>query len=123
MAKYSDGRKYRRRLGQRRKCFNLNDNLGSFWSSNLKGKEVQFIGDKGDEYFLTKHQRYKIIDTDNTKYNFDKDIEKRFGDLSYHKSRKVYNSCQEHGATITIINDKGHKRKYYHEMFRLVDKL
>ena len=61
-----------------------------------------------------------ILDIRIDKHMWDETITKRFKDV-YHNCHKLYDAAQHHGETVVIINDKGHKRKYYHEMFRLVE--
>jgi hypothetical protein len=111
--KYKDGRIYRRKIGQARKSQSIYDNLGHPY--DIRNKEVIFIGKKAEPYSLTFNKRYVVLDANTLRnYNWCEDLRKREHES---KSRRV-ETCQSEDYLITIINDKGHKRKYSHMMFK-----
>ena len=111
--KYKDGRKYRRKIGQSRKEVSIYSNLGH--PHDVVKKEAIFIGKEEKAYSLTKEKSYKILDADSGEFCWDKELAEK------HKKKKDNRYCadQTEDYFITIINDKGHKRKYSHLMFKL----
>jgi len=111
--KYSDGRLYRRKVGQSRKDVSIYKHLGHPY--DIKGKPVEFIG-PSEHYSLTKGNQYTILDTNSGKFCFDQEL----ADKCHKKDDKNYDASQGEDYFITVINDKGHKRKYSHLMFKQI---
>jgi hypothetical protein len=93
----------------------FNKHLGNWY--RVKFEEVIFIGNQGETFCLTPGKKYKIIDLVDGKNCFDKDLKAR---LKKEKKR-VHVSQYDQGENrlLVLINDKGHKRKYNHQMFKL----
>ena len=112
MKKYK--RIMKRKIGESRKTQSIYDNLGHPFE--LDEVIVIFIGNEEKAYSLTKGKKYKIIGSaKDGSFNYDKDLAKR----CQNKKEKNYEASQGEDYFIIIINDKGHKRKYSHLMFKL----
>lgn len=109
---YKNGKRYKRKIGQSRKNVSIYDNLGHPY--DIKEKYVQFIGPE-KPYSLTNGKLYRIIDTNSGKFNYDEELAQK----CRNKDDNNYVATQCEDYFITIINDKGHKRKYSHLMFNL----
>ncbi len=124
--KYTDGRKFSRRTGAQRKNNDIYSNLGHPF--DIKNKKVIFIGKEEKTYCLTNGKEYEILDVNHGKYNMDnnlrerqkKDDDLRKGRVRRRYSQGRYETSQGEDYFITIINDKGHKRGYAHQMFKIV---
>jgi hypothetical protein len=112
--KYEDSKKlHRRKVGQSRKSQSIYDNLGHPYE--IEKKFVIFIGKEEKSYCLTNGKEYQIIKANYSKFNYDKELAEK----CKNKSDDNYDAVQKEDYFITIINDKGHKRKYSHLMFKL----
>jgi len=107
----------KRKIGQTRpnRLFHhsIYKNLGHPF--DIKNKDVIFIGNKEKTYCLTKNKTYKILNYKRTIFNYDYDLINKFKNIS---KDKIYAS-QSDDYFIIIINDKGNKRKYPHQMFKI----
>jgi len=107
-------RKFKRSLGQCRKDVSIYTKLGRPY--DIENKPVEFIG-PGEHYALTKGKQYIILDTNNGKSCYDKQLSDRCKNMPH----KIYKASQSEDYFLTIINDKGHKKKYSHLMFKKVE--
>ena len=114
--KHKSGTLRKRKIGEARKTQSIYDNLGHPY--DLEGKGVIFIGKEEKAYSLTKGKSYTVIKSHEGKFCWDKDFYERFKD----KNDRNYESNQGENYFIEIINDKGHKRKYSHLMFKMGEK-
>ena len=106
--------KVRRKIGESRKSQSIYNNLGHPYE--IENKVVIFIGKEEKSYCLTKGKEYIIIQAKSGKFNYDKELAER----CKNKKDKNYEASQGEDYFIIIINDKGHKRKYSHLLFKLI---
>jgi len=111
--KYKDGKKYRRKIGQSKKDVSIYSNLGH--PHDVLKQEAIFIGKEEKAYSLTKEKPYKILDANSGEFWWDKELAEK----CKNKKDRRYNASQTEDYFITIINDKGNKRKYSHLMFKI----
>ena len=106
----------KRKIGQSRRSISIYDNLGH--PDELDGKMAMFIGKEEKSYSLTKGKKYKIIGyAISGKFNFDNDL----NNYSKGKKEKNFELNQGEDYFIVIVNDMGHKKRYSHVMFKLIN--
>ena len=118
--KYSNGKKYRRRIGQPRKDYSIHANIGRI--GYKEEPNVVFIGKKGEPYCLTPGKTYQVIRTTHGEFHFDKELWERAKALKDNKKRdRRFETSQGEEEMLVLMNDKGNVRKYSHLMFKRVE--
>lgn len=108
--KYRDGRLYSRKRGHPRNPnhYMMQERFG-LNTHEIRGCRVRFIGTpkQAEIYNLTCNKIYHAITGNWSRSD---------------KWNKEFERSEEAGDTITILNDEVKKRKYYHNLFELVNK-
>jgi hypothetical protein len=87
---------------------------------DISNKEVIFIGKHGETFCLTPKKKYKVINSIMADTSFDRVLQEKLREKYDNVHIGKYDQSEDY--YLVLINDKGHKRRYNHQMFKLVGK-